>query len=191
MGHAGVAVQPHLGEQREIPLSASNTIVAFTVRWLGAITVYGRFTELAGTVRIPPAGVESASVEVDVMTASLRTGIRLRDRHVRGRSFLDAARFPVITFRAERPLWHGPHLHLLGALTIRGLARPVELSCSFDGPVNGTMPSLRATGVTTIRRSDFAVGSPLGRLSRDPRFRVIGDEVWVTASVRARVPDAP
>jgi polyisoprenoid-binding protein YceI len=192
MAEAGVA-RRILGEAREISLSARNTSVAFTVRWLGAITVHGRFTEVAGTIRIPATGLEHASVEVDVGTASIRTGNRLRDLHLRGRTFLDATRFPLITFRAGDPACEGTQLLLLGALNVRGVSRPVELACRLDEPAHGrgTCSLLCAVGTTTLRRSDFAVGSPLGRLSRDPRFRLIGDEVRVTATLRASILHTP
>jgi polyisoprenoid-binding protein YceI len=192
MGEAGVA-RRILGEAREISLSGRNTSVAFTVRWLGAITVDGRFTEVTGAIRIPATGLEHASVEVDVGTASIRTGIWLRDFHLRGPTFLNATRFPLITFRAGDPTWEGTHLQLRGALTVRGVARRVELTCRLDEPAHGlgTCALLCAVGTTTLRRSDFAVGSPLGRLSRDPRFRLIGDEVRVTATLRASILHTP
>ena len=193
MGEGGVAARRILEEAREIRLSARNTTVAFTIRWLGAITVHGRFTDVSGTIRIPAAGVERATVEVNVGTASVRTGIRLRDFHLRGRTFLDATRFPFITFRAGDPAWEGPHLQLLGALSVRGVARRIELTCRFEEAAHGrgTCPLLCASGTTTVRRSDFAVGSPLGRLSRDPRFRLIGDEVRITARMCASIVDTP
>jgi polyisoprenoid-binding protein YceI len=189
MGEAGVAAGRSLGEAREIPLSGRNTTVAFTVRWFGAITVHGRFTDVAGTLRIPPTGLEEASVDVDLRTASIRTGIRLRDRHLRARTFLDAARHPCITFHAQQSISEGEGMEfdLQGVLTVRGVARPVKLACVLDEPSQGkgSSPLLAASGTTTLQRRDFAVGSPLGQLSRDPRFRVIGDEVRVTVTVRA------
>lgn len=185
MGAPWLAPPPMLGGLEDVKLSAANTDVSFAVRWLGALVVRGRFTELSGTVRVPPEGVERATVRVEVATASVRTGIALRDRHLREPVFLDARRFPAIAFRADAPRWRGTHLYMPGMLTVRGVEHPCDLTCTFDGaPANGTR-ELRASAEATLRRTDFGVACPVGRLGRDPRFLVISDEVYVRVAVRA------
>jgi polyisoprenoid-binding protein YceI len=164
----------------------TNTTVTFTVRWLFSITVQGHFSDVRGMLRIPAEGVEHAQVEVEIATASIRTGIGLRDRHLRGRTFLDASHHPLITFRAQHPTGEGAKLHLDGTLRIRGVERVVSLRCTVDEPAGAVVhPLARVTGQTVLQRSDYAVGSPLGRRSRDPRFRLIGDQVRVTVTVDA------
>lgn len=183
---AAVVSRPASKPAREIALSASNTTVAFTIRWLQWITVEGHFTDVRGTLRIPAEGVEHARVDVEIAAASIRTGIRLRDRHLRGRTFLDATRHSLITFRGQNPSWEGAELCLGGVLGIRGVQRAVGLRCIIAEPVSAGVDALaRATGRTALNRSDYAVGSPLGRRSRDPRFRLISDEVSVVVTVDA------
>jgi polyisoprenoid-binding protein YceI len=183
---AAIAPRPTLGEAREITLSASNTTVDFTIRWLSSITVHGHFTDVHGTLRIPPEGLERACVEVEIAAGSIRTGIGLRDRHLRGRTFLDATHHPLITFRGQNPCRDGTDLRLDGVLHIRGVERPIDLRCVIAPPPSPAVHAFsRATGWTALKRSDYAVGSPLGRRSRDPRFRLIGDEVNVVVTVDA------
>ena len=70
-----------------------------SVRWLGGLIVRGRFMDVRGTIHVPVRDDDTAAVTVEIRADSVRTGISLRDRHLRGPLFLDAARHPLITFR--------------------------------------------------------------------------------------------
>ena len=82
-----------------IRLTPENVIVTMSVRWLGGLVVRGRFMDVRGTIHVPVRDDDTAAVTVEIRADSVRTGISLRDRHLRGPLFLDAARHPVITFR--------------------------------------------------------------------------------------------
>jgi polyisoprenoid-binding protein YceI len=181
-----LVAQPVTLGTEEIVLSAANTSIRFSVRWLGVLTVRGRFECVRGCVWIPQGDLARTSVDVEIDVASLRTGISLRDHHLRGEQFFDVQRHPAITFRGGSLMRWPTHCQLPGSLTARGITRTEELHCSIeespraDGAPNGHLV-LRA--VARLRRRAYGIGVPSGIHVANPLFAVIGDEVRVEIAI--------
>jgi polyisoprenoid-binding protein YceI len=171
----------------DIRLDAESTAVTFAVRWLGALTVRGRFTELEGTLRIPDGCVEAAEVAIDVAAASVRTGIGLRDRHLRGPQFLDAARYPRITFRSTRVEHPNGILIVSGLISLRGRDHGVSAPSTVeyvDGAGEGPSSLVRLrTGIIVPRRL-HGIGVARGVQRLNPLLYAIGTTVAVRIDVR-------
>jgi polyisoprenoid-binding protein YceI len=163
-----------------VRLTAENASVEMSVRWLGGMIVRGVFREVRGVIHVPRHDDESAAVTVEVAADSVRTGITLRDRHLRGPLFLDAGHHPTVTFRGGDVMRLPTHVAIPGSLTIRGVTRTEELRCPLDGFEAGS--SLR--GAVTLSRRAYSVGVPTGLRKLDPLFVVIGDEVRISVTVR-------
>ena len=104
--------------------------LGFTGRkMMGLIPVRGHFAEFTVEAQGPSSEAEEATPpRLAIQTASVDTGIKIRDIHLRGRDFLDVERFPQIDFRAERIEQRGQdEFRIGGPLTIHGVTRPVEL----------------------------------------------------------------
>ncbi len=92
-----------------------------------------------------PARLTTGRGVVEVRAATLRTGIGLRDRHLRGE--LDTDRYPLITLAVERVLPGG---------TASGAAgQPVVLEGSFT--VKGTMHAVRWPATAALRGDTLVV----------------------------------
>jgi 3-(3-hydroxy-phenyl)propionate hydroxylase len=150
-----------------------------SVRWLGGMIVRGRFTDVRGVIHLPADVDDTVAVTAEIRADSVRTGISLRDRHLRGPLFLDAARHPVITFRGGDVMRLPTHIAVPGSLTIRGITRTEELRCSIAD--TGSRRELLAD--VTLSRRAYNVGVPLGLRRLDPLFVVIGDEVRISIRV--------
>ncbi|MEZ0367286.1 YceI family protein [Mycobacterium sp. pUA109] len=61
----------------------------------GLWNVKGRFNEVSGDAQITGKGAVFG--RIDIQVASLRTGIRKRDEHLRSADFFDVERFPEIS----------------------------------------------------------------------------------------------
>lgn len=169
---------------RAIRLTAANTTVTFDVRWVWFLHVRGRFGEIEGVLRVPDGCVEDADVSIDVAAASLRTGVALRDRHLRGHRFLDADRYPRITFRSTRIARPNGSLEITGVLTLRGVEREVSVRCPLqyaDG--EGLQSLVRLSATFAVPRLSHGVGVARGLRGLNPLLRAIGDRVLVRAEV--------
>ena len=167
-----------------IHLDAANTRIGFGVRWLGVLRVRGHFAELEGTLRIPDGCVDQAEIAIDVMAASVRTGIGLRDHHLRSPQFLDASRHPTISFRSTRIERPNGVLVISGVLTLRGLEREVRATCPVDY-ANGTGMSalVRWCASLWVPRLPHRVGVARGIDRLNPLLYAIGETVSVRADV--------
>ena len=123
---------PHAGRWRAV---RGDSRLGFTGhKMMGLIPVRGHFAEFTVdefTVEAQGSGSEAGEAtppQVTIQAASVDTGVKLRDRHLRGRDFLDVERFPQIEFRAERIEPQGQdEFRIGGPLTIHGVTRPVQL----------------------------------------------------------------
>ena len=140
-------------------LDAAHTTVGFVARHLMVSKVRGSFTDIAGTITIADAPLDS-SVDVIIAAGSITTGSPDRDQHLRGGDFLDLENHPEITFRSTRVAKHsGTDFVLVGDLTIRGVTREVELAVEFDGLARSPWGKevIAFTASTEIDREEFGI----------------------------------
>jgi polyisoprenoid-binding protein YceI len=104
------------------------TTVLFEVRNF-FFTIQGRFARLSGKIAHTGPEVGDCWVEATIDAASINTGIRRRDAHLRRADFLDVDNFPEIRFESSR-VEKGTDrdtLRVKGLLTIRGKTREIVL----------------------------------------------------------------
>jgi polyisoprenoid-binding protein YceI len=95
----------------------------------GLVKVNGVFGQVTGAAVISAAG--EATGTITVAAASIDTGVKKRDDHLRSADFFDAAKYPDITFSASSVALSGESATVSGTLTVRDQTRPVT--------VNGTV----------------------------------------------------
>jgi polyisoprenoid-binding protein YceI len=154
--HATSTTTPQLGRYE---IDTDHSTVTFRTRHLfGLAPVRGRFAIRGGTVDIAePLAASAAYAEIDA--ASFRTRNPQRDASARSARLLDVARQPVITFTSERV----DRQELTGALTVRGVTRPVTLSVEPPA-VSPRSFTVRAT--TRIDRTEFGLTAYRGLAGR-------------------------
>ena len=142
-------------------LDPYHTQVEFSAKHLGMMTVRGYFDELSATADIDPEHPETASVEVTISTASIRTNNGMRDNDLRSSNFLEVEKYPVITFKSTSVQAAGDNqFNLNGDLTIKGTTRPVTLHLTKYGEFSdpGMMGHRIAYGAhTEINRKDYGL----------------------------------
>ena len=141
----------------QLDLAHSN--VSFAVRHMMVTTVRGSMAIKDGTLEIDEEHPERSRVEVRLDAASINTGIEPRDAHLRSPDFLDADRFPLLTFSSLAIDEHVDGHRLHGELTIRDVTRPVTLELEFGGVVPNLQGGRRAafSASTRINREDFGL----------------------------------
>jgi polyisoprenoid-binding protein YceI len=114
-------------------LDAAHKRVGFVVRHLMVSKVRGAFAEATATITVAEDPLRS-SVTASIETASVNTGQKDRDNHLRTGDFFEAEKYPTIEFRSTGIKSHeGNEFVLDGELTIKDVTRPVELVVEFEG----------------------------------------------------------
>ena len=114
-------------------LDPPHSSAQFSVRHLGVSTVRGAFTKVSGTVHYDAANPGKASLQATIESASVDTRVEMRDNDLRSPRFLDAQKYPTITFQSKKVEAAGDgKLKVTGDLTIHGVTKEVVLD--VDGP---------------------------------------------------------
>lgn len=151
-------------------------------------TMVGTSSRLSGSFVFDPANLASASGTVEVPIASLRTGIDLRDEHLRSSSWLDAARFPnarfeLISVSGASSLTPGAEqrLTLRGRFTLHGQTREVSARArvTLVAGAAGARDTVRVRARFDVRLSDYGVSIP------DVVQLKVADQIAVDVSVNA------
>ena len=143
----------------------------FAVRHLGVSTVRGAFSKVSGTVQYDPNHPEKTSLQATIDPASVDTRVEMRDNDLRSPNYLDAKKYPTITFQSKKIEAAGPgKLKVIGDLTIHGVTKEVVLD--VDGPsapVKDPWGNQRmgASASTKINRTDFGVAGAAGMVGND------------------------
>ena len=156
-------------------IDPNHTSAQFSVRHLGVSTVRGAFTKVSGSATFDPADPSKTALDATIEATSVDTRVEMRDNDLRSPNFLNAAKFPTITFHAKQTKSAGAgKLQITGDLTIHGVTKEVVLD--VDGPTApikdpGGNQRIGASASTKVKRQDFGVnGLPA----------VVGDEITIT-----------
>jgi len=158
-------------------LDPTHTYPNFTINHLGFSTMHGRFGSTKGKFSMDRKA-NKGSVELIIDAASINTGFKKRDDHLRSPDFLNVAEFPEITYKSTSVKFEGEtKATIIGDLTIMGTTKPVTLkvnniSCG-PNPFN-KKPTCGFNATGSMKRSDFGLNYGLP---------AIGDEL--TLSIEA------
>jgi polyisoprenoid-binding protein YceI len=139
-------------------LDSQRSSVEFRARkFWGLVTVKGHFDDYEGQLEL---GADPA-VELTIDAASLQTGIRKRDEHLRSADFFDAEHHPRVRFVSESVDLHDDALKVRGRLFARDRSIPLELEAQVR-QVDGELEIEAAT--TAPHRKLGMTWSPLGMI---------------------------
>jgi polyisoprenoid-binding protein YceI len=158
--------------------------MGFQVRHLFS-NVPGKFTDFSGAIHYDEANPEQSSVEVTIKTASVDTGVKMRDDDLRSPNFFDAQKYPEITFKSKSVKATGKNtFDITGDLTIHGVTREVILKAELIGKGPGMKEGTITSGwdaTTAIKRSEF--GLSWNKVIEGTQ--VVGDDVKIELHVEA------
>ncbi|GAA4046700.1 YceI family protein [Hymenobacter glaciei] len=143
----------------------------YTIRFAGNKAA-GTFSGLTGTVAYDPANLSNATMRVVVDATTIKTGNSLKDKHARGDSWFDVAKYPKIYFQSTAFARAGNGYVVRGDLTLHGVKKPVAIPFQFSQQgAKGVF-----TGQFQVNRKDFGIkGNALGF--------TVGEELEVTLRV--------
>lgn len=157
---------------------AYHTQVEFSAKHLGMMTVRGHFADVSVTGHIDPYQPENTTLEVTVQTGSIRTHNEQRDNDLRSSNFLEADKYPTMTFKSTK-IAHvdGNHYAMTGDMTIKGVTHPITLDIERLGEFNDPMMGHRFaySGQGKINRKDFGMSFSM---MLDGKF-IVSDEIQI------------
>jgi polyisoprenoid-binding protein YceI len=138
----------------------NHTQVRFGVLHMGFNPYYGTFSNASGTLQLDPAHAGMAKLSVSVPVASVATTSAKLDEELKSADWLDAGKYPTMTFTSTNVAASGTAATISGTLTLHGVSKPITLQASFVGAGKNPMGGTQTVGFTAkgiINRSDFGV----------------------------------
>jgi polyisoprenoid-binding protein YceI len=182
-------------------IDPAHTSVLFRVSHVGFSNYTARFKRASAQLQLDPKNLAASSVTVTIDAKSLETdypNVAEVDfnAELTGEQWLDAAKYPDITFRSTKVEVTGARtMRIHGDLTIRGVTRPITLETRLNGGYAGhPMDKHARVGFSahgTLKRSEYGIA--FGIPAPGTTFGV-GDEVEVIVETEFSGPpwaDAP
>ncbi|GAB2862824.1 YceI family protein [Actinoallomurus bryophytorum] len=157
--------------------------IAFSAHHLMVSKIRGRFTGYDVTI-VTSEDPLTSSVTATIDLASIDTGYRSRDDHLRSADYLEVERYPTMGYRSTGIRRTGDGWAVDGDLTLHGVTRQVPLAVEVNGftpdPFGGQRAGFSAT--TRIDRRDFGIDLVL---PLDGGGVVVGDKVSISLEIQA------
>jgi polyisoprenoid-binding protein YceI len=139
---------------------------------------------LIGDVELDPSAVSATKGKLELEVASIRTNIDLRDEHLRGPGWLDAAKYPKIKFEIKKVSGaetlvpnQSVELSVLGKLSMHGVTR--------DEPATATVRWIPGEGVRV--QAQFKVNLTNYKISVPALVRLkVSDEIALNVLLRVK-----
>jgi polyisoprenoid-binding protein YceI len=161
----------------------AHSTIGFQVRHLFS-KVPGKFDDFSGQIKLDEANPEQSSVEVTIKTASVDTGVKMRDDDLRSPNFFDAKKFPEITFKSTSVKRTGENTaDVTGDLAMHGVTKEVVLKVELLGKGAGMQGAITSgwDAGTALKRSDF--GLSWNKVIEGTQ--VVGDDVQIELHIEA------
>jgi polyisoprenoid-binding protein YceI len=128
----------------------------YSVKWSTTGDAAGIFKGLDGSIHFDQANLNTASFNVSIDVKTLNTGNGLMNTHAKSAEWLDATKFPKITFVSGKVVKAGAGYQAVGNLSMHGVTKPLTLPFTFQQ--TGTGGTFHAA--FTVDRTQFGVGKP-------------------------------
>jgi polyisoprenoid-binding protein YceI len=131
-------------------LDPERSSVEFRVRnFWGLATVKGHFDDYEGRLDLSA----DPAIELTIAAASLQTGHRKRDEHLRSADFFDAEKQPRVRFVSDSVVRQDDTLRVRGSLFARDQSIPIEL----DARVRRVGEELQIEAATTAPHRELGM----------------------------------
>jgi len=157
-------------------LDPGHTMVLFSWNHFGYSNPVADLGLGEGTVVFDEQHPAQSSVDVTLPLANLDTHVSALDKHLKEADFLDADKYPTVTFKSTKVQPLGGHkFKVTGDLTVHGVTKTVVLDATLNKVGPHPMTKAQAIGfdaTASIKRSDFGVGAYVPNVSDAITIRI-------------------
>ncbi len=163
----------------------NHTQIVFSVSHLSLSEVEGRFNDFDGTLEWDHATPANSKLSFDIDVASVDTGNKMRDDHLRTDDFFGVEKNPKIVFESTKVERLAEDRYTItGDLTLGGVTKNISFPATIRGPVEAKGEGELSMGVHanfTVNRIDYNIGHNF----QGGSDKVIGHDVYLRISGQA------
>lgn len=171
-----VAALAPLAKAQSYKVDPVHSSLVYRVKHMNTSYHYGRFNDIGGTVTMDAADPSKSKVDFTVKVASIDTGNKGRDDHLKSPGFFGATQYPTIKFVSTKVAKDGDAFDVTGNLTMHGVTKPITLKLVPTGSGKDMQGKALAGYESTfaIKRTEFGMTQ---------MTQAIGDDVTIMVSV--------
>lgn len=157
-----------------------HSFVNFAVKHSGISIVDGSFKKFEGEFTASKPDLTDAKIKFTIDASSINTGVQMRDDHLRSDDFINAEKYPKLTFESTSfKKVKGNVYALTGKLTIRDVTKDVKFNVVYGGTAKDQQGNTKAgfLATTTINRLDYNV-------NYDPTGMGVAKDVNITLNLQ-------
>jgi polyisoprenoid-binding protein YceI len=145
--------------------------LGFAITHMKISEVEGAFKNFDVKVTSSKPDFSDAVIEMSADISSVNTDNDMRDKHIQGEDYFNAAKFPKMTFKStSMKKSSGKNYIVTGVLTMHGVSKTVSFTATLNGTGENPMSKKMTAGFKisgVIKRTDFGVGEESAMLGNN------------------------
>lgn len=153
-----------------IDTEGAHAFIQFKIKHLGYSWLLGNFRDFEGSFSYDHGAIEKTKVKLTVDTTSLDSNHAERDKHLKGKHFLNVSEYPQASFVSTKVVKkEGKNSVLYGDLTLHGVTKNVAIDVTEIGGGKDPWGGYRQgfEGKFTFALADFGIMADLGPASKN------------------------
>lgn len=156
------------GAQYKVDTAGAHAFINFKIKHLGYSWLHGRFNTFDGQFSYDASKSNDAAISIEIDTASIDSNHAERDKHLRGKDFLNVSKYPKATFTSTNIKFENEQKGVVtGMFTLHGVTKPISFSVEKVGEGQDPWGGYRAgfMGQTSLKLADYGIDYDLGPAS--------------------------
>jgi len=152
----------------KVDVEGAHAFVQFKIKHLGYSWLLGRFNHFDGGFSYDAKTPNKAKIAIEIDTTSLDSNHAERDKHLKGKDFLNVSAFPKASFTSESiKFTDEENAMVTGKFTLKGVTKEISFPIVKIGEGNDPWGGYRAgfSGTTTLKLTDYGISYNLGPAS--------------------------
>ena len=151
-----------------IDTKGAHAFVNFKIKHLGYSWLHGRFNTFDGEFNYDAEKPNASQIMVNIDTTSLDSNHAERDKHLRGKDFLNVDKYPTATFKSTNITFNDANSgKVTGDFTLHGVTKSITFEIDKIGEGQDPWGGYRVgfEGETSLKLSDYGINYNLGPAS--------------------------
>ena len=151
-----------------IDTKGAHAFVNFKIKHLGYSWLHGRFNTFDGEFNYDAEKPNASQIMVNIDTTSLDSNHAERDKHLRGKDFLNVDKYPTASFKSTNITFNNDDSgKVTGDFTLHGVTKSITFDIDKIGEGQDPWGGYRVgfEGETSLKLSDYGINYNLGPAS--------------------------
>lgn len=153
-----------------IDVEGAHAFINFKIKHLGYSWLTGRFNSFDGQFNYDASKANDSQVNVVIQTASIDSNHADRDKHLKGKDFLNVSKYPTASFNSTGYKATDANSGVLtGEFNLHGVTKTISFPVAKVGEGDDPWGGYRAgfSGTTTLKLTDYGIDYNLGPQSTE------------------------